>query len=626
MKRCAAILVIVCGALLVAPAHADAQAPPATTSREALVDGLRHETFTVTLDDGAVASGNLVRVARGPTLRVDPVHANGTIAGTQPTSTMAGAELPRGGLATVNGGFWLPAAGGKPHGVAATDRKLFTGPKTQWGKPGHRGTLGIRGDGGTVFSRLRGRLRLLRDGQDPATINDLNYLPLKVGGSGAGELLAYTPAWGPTVSAPKGSVVVVLGDLTLPLLGTATATVSAVDATSGAVDIPSGGAVLIGYGRASARLDGLAVGDTAQIEVDVAPLDVTPDAWVSSVDVLPGGPLIVRDGQMTPSDDWVAEGFSHDRHNAPRHPRTAIAQTGDGAVLLVTVDGRQAHSVGMTMWELAQLLVDLGATDGLSLDGGGSTTMTVLGKVRNRFSDPTERPVANSLTVRYLPEVTVRDPATTACPAGRVPDPGFDDVAGRPHEQTIACLAWYGITDGTSPSTYAPATTVTRAQMASFLARMIDYVTSHGGSGTPGHVLPRGAPTTFTDVRANSAHAKAIGRLAAAGIISGGPGDLPASKFGPQQAITRAQMATLLDRTVTFVRQRALRDGGNVFADDTSLTHETAINRLAAAGIAQGRSPGLFGPRRAVRRGAMASFIQRTMEVLVAGGTTRPPG
>ncbi|CAN5917934.1 hypothetical protein BH23ACT10_BH23ACT10_24410 [soil metagenome] len=626
MKRCAAVLVLVFGVLLVAPGHADAQPPPVATSSEALVDGLGHETFTVTLDDGAVASGNLVRVTRGPTLRVEPVHATGTIAGTQPTSTMADAELPRGGLATVNGGFWLSAAGGKPHGVAATDRKLFTGPKTQWGKPGHRGTLGIRSDGGAVFSRLHGRLRLLRDGQDPATINDLNYLPLKVGGSGAGELLAYTPAWGRTVEAPQGSVVAVLRGLTLPLMGTATATVSAVEATSGAIDIPSGGAVLIGYGRATKRLDGLAVGGTAQIEVDIAPLDVTADAWVSSVDVLPGGPLIVRDGQMTPPDDWVAEGFSHERHNAPRHPRTAIAQTADGTVLLVTVDGRQAHSVGMTMWELAQLLLDLGATDGLSLDGGGSTTLTVLGKVRNRFSDPTERPVANALTVRYLPEVTVRDPATTACPSTRVPDPGFADVAGRPHEQTIACLAWYGITSGTAPSTYAPATIVTRAQMASFLARMVDYVADHTGTGDPGHVLPTGATATFTDVRANSAHAPAIARLAAAGIISGGPGDLPASKFGPRQAITRAQMATLLDRTVTFVRQRALRDGGNVFADDTAVIHEAAINRLAAAGIAQGRSPGLFGPRRAVRRGAMASFLQRTMEVLAAGGTTRPPG
>jgi hypothetical protein len=85
-------------------------------------------------------------------------------------------------------------------------------------------------------------------------------------------------------------------------------------------------------------------------------------------------------------------------------------------------------------------------------------------------------------------------------------------------------------------------------------------------------------------------------------------------------------MAALLDRTATYLRRQPLDRGGNVFADDTGTTHEAAINRLAAAGVAQGRSPGLFGPRRAVRRGAMASFLQRTMEVLAADGTTRPPG
>src|SRR5690606_17424999 len=101
------------------------------------------------------------------------------------------------------------------------------------------------------------------------------------------------------------------------------------------------------------------------------PLDVPAERWRRSVDILPGGPLIVRDGAMTPPDDWVAEGFSHERHNRPRHPRTAIGRTRDGEMLLVTVDGRQAHSAGMTMWELAELMLDLGAHEALSLDGGG---------------------------------------------------------------------------------------------------------------------------------------------------------------------------------------------------------------------------------------------------------------
>jgi len=624
MTRSSIVRALLLLALLVLPVDAAAQTAPRVTSRQPVVDGLRHEAFVVTLDDGAVARGNVVRVARTTTLRVEPVHAKGTIKGTERTSRMARRALRRGGLAVVNAGFWLPAAGGKPHGVAATDHVLFTSPQTQWGRPGHRGTLGVRDDGSTIFTRLGGRLHLRRP-KGRAAVTDLNYVPLRVGGDGSGELLAYTPEWGPTVTAPKGSLVVTLRGLTLPVLGSATARVSAIRSTSGAVRIPAGGGVLIGYGRARKRLADLEVGGIATLDVDIIPEDVSKATWVDTADALPGGPLIVRNGAVTPSDNWVAEGFSHARHNGPRHPRTAVARTRDGTVLLVTVDGRQSHSVGMTMWELARLLLDLDAVHGLSLDGGGSTTMTVLGRIRNRISDPVERPVASALVARYKPDIRVRNAATTACPSDRVPDAGFTDVAATAHEAAIACAAWYDITTGVTATRYAPGRDVTRAQIASFLARLVDHVASHSGPAATGRELPEGTRTAFDDVSPRSPHAAAIRRLAAAGIITGGPGSLPASRYGPRRTVTRAQMASLLDRTITWVRREALRDGGNVFADDAGSRHEAAANRLARAGVAQGRSPGLFGPDAPVRRGAMASFLLRTVEVLAAGGTTAPP-
>lgn len=612
-------------ALLMPTVPADAQPPPRTTSREPLVDGLRHETFVVTLDDGAVARGNLVRVARTPTLRVEPVHAGGRIPGTITTSTMARRELPRGGLAVVNGGFWLPAAGGKPHGVAASNRRLLTGPRTHWGHPGHRGTLGVRADGSALFSRLGGELRLQRPGQPGAAIDDLNSVPLKVGGDGTGELLAYTSAWGRPVAPPRGATVAVLDGLRLPVLGAGTGIVRSVGPASGDVRVPGGGAVLVAYGRARERLADLAVGGTAKVRVAIDPIDIADEAWVEAVDVLPGGPFIVRDGRMTPPDDWQHEGFPHDRHNGPRHPRTAIAALADGTLLLVTVDGRQAHSAGMTMWELADLLIDLGAEHGLSLDGGGSTTLTTLGRIRNRFSDPVERPVASFLSVRYLPSLPVRDPATTACPGARVPDPGFRDIAGNAHHATIRCQAWYGITTGVTVDRYAAGRAVTRAQMASFLVRLVDHAVAHPGRGRAARALPDAGPGAFADVARRSPHAEAIGRLAAAGIVGGGPGRLPASRFGPGRPISRAQMASLLDRTLTHVRGRALADGSDVFADDNRSTHRRAIGRLAQTGVAQGRSPGLFAPGDDVSRAAMASFVMRTAEILAAAGTTTPP-
>lgn len=69
--------------------------------------------------------------------------------------------------------------------------------------------------------------------------------------------------------------------------------------------------------------------------------------------------------------------------------------------MLVTVDGRQAgYSVGMSLNELAAFLLELGAADAVNLDGGGSTTMFLDGKVVNKPSDKEgERSVSDAILV-----------------------------------------------------------------------------------------------------------------------------------------------------------------------------------------------------------------------------------
>jgi exopolysaccharide biosynthesis protein len=63
--------------------------------------------------------------------------------------------------------------------------------------------------------------------------------------------------------------------------------------------------------------------------------------------------------------------------NKTPHPRTAIGVSGDGRYLiLLVIDGRRpGHSEGATMDEVAAWLVRFGATEGLNLDGGGSTSL-----------------------------------------------------------------------------------------------------------------------------------------------------------------------------------------------------------------------------------------------------------
>ena len=55
----------------------------------------------------------------------------------------------------------------------------------------------------------------------------------------------------------------------------------------------------------------------------------------------------------------------------------------DDAVIAVAADGRTRHDAGLTLWELADLLVDLGARSALNLDGGSAAVLVAVGRRLN---------------------------------------------------------------------------------------------------------------------------------------------------------------------------------------------------------------------------------------------------
>ncbi len=72
------------------------------------------------------------------------------------------------------------------------------------------------------------------------------------------------------------------------------------------------------------------------------------------------------------------------KHQGVRHPRTAIALTGEGSLLLITVDGRNENALGMSAKELTAFLKRFfNPQAAMNIDGGGSTTMWVKGEPFN---------------------------------------------------------------------------------------------------------------------------------------------------------------------------------------------------------------------------------------------------
>ena len=104
-------------------------------------------------------------------------------------------------------------------------------------------------------------------------------------------------------------------------------------------------------------------------------------------DLLQAGPLLVRDGM--PCVEGDVEGFSAGQGQfdsditAGRYPRAAIGLAPRGRLLAVACDGRADDEAGLTLPELAEVLVALGAHTALNLDGGGSTSLVCAGRLRN---------------------------------------------------------------------------------------------------------------------------------------------------------------------------------------------------------------------------------------------------
>ncbi len=144
---------------------------------------------------------------------------------------------------------------------------------------------------------------------------------------------------------------------------------------------------------ARSRENILSAGDSLSVVLQFSPR-------TDPLNTLVGGlPRIVVNGKNFAATDSL-DGLSP-RFTTARHPRSGVGFSKDSSVVyFVTVDGRQETSVGMSLAEFADLMLELGCYQGLNLDGGGSTTMVVEGSVVSLPSDPAgERPVANILMV-----------------------------------------------------------------------------------------------------------------------------------------------------------------------------------------------------------------------------------
>jgi hypothetical protein len=371
------LVITVALALVLAP-EAFAQGSTSTL----LMPGVTYTKRVQFTPHGPVVLNVITAPRPGGLYSLEPALSNDAIVGAEKVTDIEKRLSTTATVAGVNGDLFN-FADGHPSGVLMQNGVLEHPPlagRTSVGI-GSDGTL--RADRVAMLGFWRGTGQRLRVGlNDPPS---------------AGAYALFTPAFGPTTppaTAPAAEIVLSPFPSVAPnaeLTGVVTAVSSP---SSGNTQIPPDGAVIQARGAAAARLvTDAPAGTTVTVRFTLNPI------WDGVVDAIGGGPLIVRNGTPVYRAN---EGFSTGQLS-PRVPRTAVGQRADGKILLVAVDGRQTgYSVGMSNFELALAMMQLGAVTASALDSGGSTTMAFDGALLNRPSDQAgERLVADALLVTY---------------------------------------------------------------------------------------------------------------------------------------------------------------------------------------------------------------------------------
>ncbi len=323
-------------------------------------------------------------------VRLDVVHALDAAIGLERTSSMA---TRHGAFAAINAGFFrldTSIFAGDAAGVLQIDGKLFSEPYAN-----RIALLIANGKSETKIGFENVKIEnFIKIGRKTLAVSGINRQ------RGDDELIEYKPEFGiTTLTSPGGTEIVIRnGKITKIING------------NGSTVIPPNGTVLSASGK---MRDELLRYSRIGVRVEVSSIfkqtiqcvsgsgysrDCDPFNLETVEDIVGGVPQLIKDGKIEIT--WQQEKSSK-AFVETRHPRTAVAKLKDGKFLMVTVDGRQPGvSVGMNLQELAAFLLELGASEAMNLDGGGSTTMFLGGKVVNRPSDKEgERRVSDAILV-----------------------------------------------------------------------------------------------------------------------------------------------------------------------------------------------------------------------------------
>lgn len=336
----------------------------------------KYKNGVITDVDKGVKRIQLLKYYQGQPVRINVIEVNKNLnPNLQLTPALASTKLGRkstittiakqnNSIVAINGTFFKPATG-VPLGTLMINKKMYTGPIHD------RVAMGIF-DNGYDMARIQLNANLKTFGKNVKVDNINQPRTLST------HVIVYTPDWGTTapVSPKYGEQLAVNKDGDVVAVSTSP------------LIIPENGFVVVGPAQ---QLDKLKKERNIKFEVSTIP------DWHDVNHIISGGPYLVRDSKV-----YVDTAEQKLGAIGGRNPRTAVGYTADNHLIIVTVDGREKSSVGMTLYELANFMKSIGCYNAMNLDGGGSTVMYVNGKVVNHPQVQGGIALSNALTLNKI--------------------------------------------------------------------------------------------------------------------------------------------------------------------------------------------------------------------------------
>jgi hypothetical protein len=307
-------------------------------------------------------------------LKLETIKAKGMLVGREKTSLMASRRdtIEHFVVAAINGDFF--AGDGTPNNMQIENGEILRRERPDYP------AVAFNSDNKTAIGKPYFTGKVISNFSE-VNITGVNET------RGANSVLLFNQFYGvSTLTNNSGNEILLRPVNNWKFNDTTYCIIDSISLSQGNMSIPKGKGIISLSGANSSFVNMLSKGDTLIVLQAALP-------GLSGMNEMMGGhPIMVKDGllnNMDPNDPLVFN----------RHPRTAVGINSDSSkIYFVVVDGRQAISAGMTLFELADFMMKIGVYQGVNLDGGGSSAMVIRKQVVNSPSDPTgERDVANAL-------------------------------------------------------------------------------------------------------------------------------------------------------------------------------------------------------------------------------------